>query len=187
MDILKIRRIKYLTQCKDEKVQLEELNTVAILQRVIKVATCTVFGCTNSHKNSLELTFHRIPATNAENKIIQLRWTQNIYPADPLRKYKNFYACANHFENDCFRQDLKVTNFVSAYLTSILAAYKILKPIHQQCFLPPWLPIENISYLRQPWINNLPSTTYHNLTLAFSLLQLLLQIFFYSSLFHFGF
>ena len=33
---------------------------------------------------------------------------------------ENFYACANHFENDCFQRDLKIGNFLSAYLTCIL-------------------------------------------------------------------
>ena len=107
------------------------------------VATCAAFGCTNSRKDIPGLSFHRIPAANAENKLLRQRWIQNIHRADPLPKDENFYVCANHFEKDCFQRDLKVCNFVSAYLTCIL------EPVHQQSFLPPWIPIDSIFYLRQ--------------------------------------
>ena len=107
------------------------------------VATCAAFGCTNSRKDIPGLSFHRIPAANAENKLLRQRWIQSIYRADPLPKDENFYVCANHFEKDCFQRDLKVCNFVSAYLTCIL------EPVHQQSFLPPWIPIDSIFYLRQ--------------------------------------
>ena len=107
------------------------------------VATCAAFGCTNSRKDIPGLSFHRIPAANAENKLLRQRWIQSIHRADPLPKDENFYVCANHFEKDCFQRDLKVCNFVSAYLTCIL------EPVHQQSFLPPWIPIDSIFYLRQ--------------------------------------
>ena len=114
-----------MTSCRDKRFQLEERNTIVIFQRVIMVATCAAFGCTNSRKNSPGLSFHRIPAANAENKLLRQRWIQNIHRADPLPKDENFYVCANHFEKDCFQRDLKVCNFVSAYLTCIL------EPVHQ--------------------------------------------------------
>ena len=107
------------------------------------VAACAAFGCTNSRKDIPGLSFHRIPAANAENKLLRQRWIQSIHRADPLPKDENFYVCANHFEKDCFQRDLKVCNFVSAYLTCIL------EPVHQQSFLPPWIPIDSIFYLRQ--------------------------------------
>ena len=107
------------------------------------VATCAAFGCTNSRKDIPGLSFHRIPAANAENKLLRQRWIQSIHRADPLPKDENVYVCANHFEKDCFQRDLKVCNFVSAYLTCIL------EPVHQQSFLPPWIPIDSIFYLRQ--------------------------------------
>ena len=94
------------------------------------VATCAVFGCTKSHKYP-GLSFRRIPAANAENKSLRQGWIQNIDRADPLSKDENFYVSANHFEKDCLQRDLKVGNFVSAYLTCIL------EPVHQQSFLSP--------------------------------------------------
>ena len=127
-----------MTSCRDKRFQLEERNTIVIFQRVIMVATCAAFGCTNSRKNSPGLSFHRIPAANAENKLLWQRWIQNIHRTDPLPKDENFYVCANHFKKDCFQRDLKVCNFVSAYLTCIL------EPVHQ-----PWIPTHSISYLRQ--------------------------------------
>ena len=57
------------------------------------VATCAAFGCTNSRKNSLGMSFHRIPGTNAENKLLRQRWIQNIHRADPLPKDENFCLC----------------------------------------------------------------------------------------------
>ena len=83
------------------------------------VDLCAAFDCTNSHKNSTGLSFHRIPAANAKNKLVRERWIQNIHRVDPLPKDENCYV-ANHFEKDCFQRDLKVCNFVSAYLTCIL-------------------------------------------------------------------
>ena len=114
-----------MTSCRDKRFQLEERNTIVIFQRVIMVATCAAFGCTNSRKNSPGLSFHRIPAANAENKLLRQRWMQNIHDADPLPKDENFYVCANHLEKDWFQRDLKVCNFVSVYLTCILPVQKI--------------------------------------------------------------
>ena len=84
------------------------------------VATCAAFGCTNSRKNSPGLSFPRIPAANAEKKLLRKRWIQNIHRADSFPKDENFYVCVNNFEKDCFQRDYKVRNFVSAYLTCIL-------------------------------------------------------------------
>ena len=50
----------------DKKFQLEERSTGVIFQRVIMVATCAAFVCTNSRKNSPGLSFNRIPTANAE-------------------------------------------------------------------------------------------------------------------------
>ena len=61
---------------RDKKFQLEERNTVVIFQRVLMLATCAAFGCTNSRKNSSGLTFNRIHAANAQNKLLQQRWIQ---------------------------------------------------------------------------------------------------------------
>ena len=138
-----------MTSCRDKRFQLEERNTIVIFQRVIMVATCAAFGCTNSRKNSPGLIFHRIPAANAENKLLRQRYIQNIHRADPLPKDETFYVCANHFKKYCFHRDLKVCNFVSAYLTCILLVYKILESVHQQSFLPPWIPKNSISYVPQ--------------------------------------
>ena len=66
-------------------IQLPRFSLV-IFQRVIMVATCDVFGCTNSRKDSSGLSLHRIPAANAENKLLQERWIQNIHRPDPLPK-----------------------------------------------------------------------------------------------------
>ena len=65
---------------------------------------------------------HRIPAANAENKLLRQRWIQNIHRADPFPKDENFFVCANHFKKECFQRDRKVRNIVSAYLTCILPA-----------------------------------------------------------------
>ena len=78
----------------DKKFQLEGRFTVVIFQRVIMVTTCAAFGCTNSRKNSPGLSFHRIPAANAENKLLRQRWIQNIHCVDSLPNDKTFYVCA---------------------------------------------------------------------------------------------
>ena len=76
-------------QCEDEKLQLEERNTVIIFQRAFMVVKCDAFGCTYSCKSSPGLSSHRISATNAQNKLLQQRWMQNIHPFcvfEPFRK-----------------------------------------------------------------------------------------------------
>ena len=40
----------------------------------IMVATCAGFGCSNCHKNNPGLSFHKIPAANAQIKSLQQRW-----------------------------------------------------------------------------------------------------------------
>ena len=115
-------------------------------------------------KNCPGLIFHRIPAANAENKLLRQRCIQNIHRKDPLPKDETFYVCANHFEKYCFHRDLKVCNFVSAYLTCILLVYKILS--YRLEFLKTAFPTSV-----NPWINNPSSVTYYISALAFSLLQ----------------
>ena len=56
-----------MTQRVDEKLQLEERNTVIIFQRAIMVATYDTFGYTFSCKNIPGLSFH-IPAANVQSK-----------------------------------------------------------------------------------------------------------------------
>ena len=129
------------------------------------VATCAAFGSLNSCRNSPGLSFHRIPIANTENKLLRQRWIQNIHRADPLPKDENFYFCVNNFEKDCFQRDLKVRNFVSAYLTCILPAQRILKAVHQQSYRLESLQT-SFPTCFNPWINNLPSATFYISALA---------------------
>ena len=60
--------------------------TLIIFQKAIMVATCDIFGCTYACKNNPELSFHRIPAANAQNKWFRQRWIQKF----PWQKMKTF-------------------------------------------------------------------------------------------------
>ena len=57
------------------------------------VATCDALGCNYSCKNNPGLSFRRIPAVNAQNKLIRKRLIQNIHRAFPFSEDENFFIC----------------------------------------------------------------------------------------------
>ena len=74
------------------------------------VVSCVAVDCSNSRKNSPELSFHRIPMLNDENRELRERWIANVKRHGTLPKESNFFLCSNHFEKSCFERDLKVYN-----------------------------------------------------------------------------
>ena len=53
-------------------------------------------------KNSSGLSFHWIPAVNAQKKLLRQRWIQNIHRTFALPKDENIFISLNHFRTDCF-------------------------------------------------------------------------------------
>ena len=92
----------------DEKFQLEERNTVTISQRVMMIAAYDAFDCNYSCKNRPGLSFHRIPATNAQHKLLQERWIQNIHVHFPCRKMKTFLSDQIISEKIASKQTLRI-------------------------------------------------------------------------------
>ena len=75
--------------------------------------SCDTFGCTSSCKNILGLSFHMIPAVNAQSKWFWQRWIQSGNRVVPLPKDENLFVCSNHFgKKKCFKRDIKVRNIV---------------------------------------------------------------------------
>ena len=76
-----------------------------------KMPNCGAFGCTNRLSHDKELTFHQIPG-EGRNKQLRKMWLTNIRRAGELPKDKSFYICSEHFAEDCYERDFKVTKFL---------------------------------------------------------------------------
>ena len=72
------------------------------------VVSCEAVNCSNSRKNSPELSFHRLQMLNDGNREIRERWLANVKRHGTLPKENYFFLCSNHFEKSCFERDLKV-------------------------------------------------------------------------------
>ena len=70
--------------------------------------SCSAFGCTNRSSQNKTLRFHQIPG-EGRNKQLRKQWLNNIRRVGDLPKDKSFYICSEHFENDCYERDLKVS------------------------------------------------------------------------------
>jgi len=68
------------------------------------VRSCSAFGCKNKWEANSQITFYRIPK-DAE---LRKKWLVNIKREGKLPKDENFLICSAHFEEDCFKRDLKV-------------------------------------------------------------------------------
>jgi len=71
------------------------------------VRSCSAFGCRNKWEEGSEIKFYKLP------KNVELRelWLANIKRDGKLPRDENFFICSNHFEEDCFQRDLKVSRF----------------------------------------------------------------------------
>ena len=72
------------------------------------VVSCVAVNCSNSRKNSPELSFHRFPMLNDDNRKICEWGLANVKRHGTLPKENHFFLCSNHFEKSCFERDLKV-------------------------------------------------------------------------------
>ena len=70
--------------------------------------SCAAFVCTNHSNENKTLKFHQIP-DEGRNKQLWQQWSNNIRRAGELPKDKSFYICSEHFEDDCYERDLKVS------------------------------------------------------------------------------
>jgi len=71
------------------------------------VLYCSAFGCTNKWEPNSAISFHRLPK-KSRNEELRKKWLQNIKREGILPKDENFFICSVHFEEDCFKRDLKV-------------------------------------------------------------------------------
>ena len=83
--------------------------------------SCYAYRCSNHSNTSSEITFHRLPG---KNKCLSIRkkWLANIKRGGELPKEEHFVICSQHFDEDCFKRDLKV---------SIVCIYTVSK----RCFV----------------------------------------------------
>ena len=74
------------------------------------VVSCVAVNCSNSRKNSPELSFHRLQMLNDGNREIRERWLANVKRHGTLPKENYFFLFSffNHFEKSCFERELKV-------------------------------------------------------------------------------
>ena len=70
--------------------------------------SCYAYGCNTSSNTSSEITFHRQPGKN-KRPSIRKKWLANIKRGGELPKEEHFVICLQHFEEDCFERDLKVS------------------------------------------------------------------------------
>ena len=70
--------------------------------------SCYEYGCSNRSNTSNEITFHRLPSEN-KRPSIRKKWLANIKRGSALPKEEHFVICSQHFEEDCFKRDLKVS------------------------------------------------------------------------------
>ena len=64
--------------------------------------SCGAPNCTNRSTENKGLSFHRLPSNNRGE--LREKWPRNIKrQAVP----ESFYVCSEHFENSCFKRDLK--------------------------------------------------------------------------------
>ena len=65
--------------------------------------SCGAPGCTNRSTDGKNLTFHRLPSQKKRNSL-RLEWIQNIKRQNVP---KELFICSVHFEESCFKRDLK--------------------------------------------------------------------------------
>ena len=71
------------------------------------VVSCVGENCSNSCKNSPELSFHRLSRLNDDKREIRVLANAKIH--GPLPKQNNLFLSSNHFEKSCFERYFKLT------------------------------------------------------------------------------
>ena len=70
--------------------------------------SCYAYGCSDRSSTSSEITFHRLPSKN-KRPSIRKKWLANIKRGGELPKKEHFAISSQHFEEDCFERDFKVS------------------------------------------------------------------------------
>ena len=72
---------------------------------IINMPSCPVFGSTKRSKNK-NISFYQIPGEKRDKIQRKMCKREGLLQAD---KSFNFYICAQHFVENCFQRDLKIS------------------------------------------------------------------------------
>ena len=72
------------------------------------MVTCGIINCGNSSRKKKTIdvkSWHKVPTSD---KLERMKWLHAMRHDPPYLPDENFYICGLHFEDVCFKQDLKV-------------------------------------------------------------------------------